>query len=90
MAYISYAQASTGGTQLAEVMNNLQRDADRLRDLAAWISQIGIAALSTNADFGVLAADAQAFNDTVVQINTDLEAFMTNNREKIERLARGS
>ncbi len=90
MAYINYGQATVGGKQIAEVMANLQRDADRLRDLAAWISQIGVLALETNTDFSVGTGEAQAFNDTVVQINTDLVAFMVANRAKIERLARGS
>jgi hypothetical protein len=62
---------------------------DKLRNLTAWIAQIGVAALESNTDFSVGAGNAQAFNDTLVQINTDLEAFMTTNREKIERLARG-
>jgi uncharacterized phage infection (PIP) family protein YhgE len=90
MAYIGYAQQTAGGKQLAECMYQLQEAADNLRNLAAWIGQIGVAALESNADFNVTAGDAQAFNDTVVQINTDLVAFMTTNREKIERLARGA
>ena len=90
MAYIAYGQSTVGGTQLAELMASLQRDYDRMRDLAGWIAQIGVDNLETNTDFSVGVGEAQGFNDTVVQIATDLEAFMEANREKIERLARGS
>jgi hypothetical protein len=89
MAYIPYGQTTVGGKQLAECMAQLQDASDKLRNLTAWIAQIGVAALESNTDFSVGAGNAQAFNDTLVQINTDLEAFMTTNREKIERLARG-
>jgi hypothetical protein len=90
MAYIGYGQATVGGTQVAEVLGELQNCVDKMRNLAAWIGQIGPANLESNADFSVEAGQGQAFNDTFIQINNDLVAFMTTNREKIERLARGS
>lgn len=90
MAYIGYGQGTVGGKQLAETMADLQRTADKLRNLAAWIGQIGPANLETNTDFAVESGKGQAFNDTLAQINADMIAFMATNREKIERLARGS
>ena len=90
MAYIGYDQKSVGGMQLAEAMGELQAVADKMRNLAAWVDQIQPANLETNLDFKVEAGQGQAFNDTFLQINGDLVAFMTTNREKIERLARGS
>jgi len=90
MAYIGYGQATTGGKQLAEIMASIQRDVDRLRDIVGWMSQIGAAGLEASPDFLVAAGSGQAFNDTLAQINTDLITFMDTNREKIERLARGS
>ncbi len=90
MAYIPYGQATPGGKQLAEVMADILNAADKLRNVAAWVGQIGPSGLESNTDFSVGAGQAQAFNDTLVQINADLQTFMTTNREKIERLARGS
>lgn len=89
MAYIGYDQKAVGGMQLAEALGELQAVADKMRNLAAWISQIQPANLEGNTDFKVAAGQGQGFNDTFIQINTDLVAFMTANREKIERLARG-
>ncbi len=90
MAYIPYGQATVGGKQIAELMANLQGNADKLRDMTAWILSIGGSALESNADFSVGAGLGGGFADTVAQINADMETFMTTNREKIERLARGS
>lgn len=90
MAYIGYEQSSVGGKQLAETLGELQNVADKMRNLAAWIGQIGPANLETNADFLVDAGQGQGFNDTFIQINADLVTFMVTNREKIERLARGN
>lgn len=90
MAYIAYGQGTVGGKQIAETMSELQRTADKLRDLTAWVAQLGVGALETNSDFSVGTGQAQAFNDTLAQIDTDMVAFMAANREKIERLARGS
>lgn len=90
MAYIPYGQNTTGGKQLAELMADIINAADRLRDITAWIGEIGVGALEANADFSVGTGNAQAFNDTLVQINADMVTFLTNNSEKIARLARGS
>jgi len=91
MAYIAYGQSTVGGKQLAELCADTQRVADRWRDIQAWIGQIGVSTLHSNTDFIVGSSDSnQAFNDTVAQINTDMVTFMATNREKIERLARGS
>jgi hypothetical protein len=90
MAYIPYGQSTAGGKQLAELMADLNRAADKLRDITAWILQIGPSAIETNTDFSVGSGNAQGFSDTVAQINADMVSFMTNNSEKISRLARGS
>lgn len=90
MAYIGYDQKAVGGMQLAEACGELQNVVDKCRNLAAWIGQIGPGNLEANTDFKVEAGQGQAFNDTFLQIYADLETFMTTNREKIERLARGS
>jgi hypothetical protein len=90
MAYIGYDQKAVGGMQLAEACGELLNVTDKIRNLASWIGQIGPANLESNADFKVDAGQGQAFNDTFIQIHTDLVTFMTTNREKIERLARGS
>ncbi len=90
MAYIPYGQDTVGGKQIAELMANLQGNADKLRDMTAWILSIGGSALETNTDFSVGTGDGSGFADTVAQINADMETFMATNREKIERLARGS
>lgn len=95
MAYIGYDQKSAGGIQVAEAMGQLQDVVDKMRNLAAWIGQIeglqgGATNLETNADFKVDAGQGQGFGDTFLQINADLVTFMATNREKIERLARGS
>jgi hypothetical protein len=90
MAYIPYGQNTTGGKQLAEAMNDLVTVADRLRDLAAWIGELGVNGLETNGDFSVSAGQGQGFNDTILQINADMVSFMAANREKIARLARGA
>jgi hypothetical protein len=90
MAYIGYDQKAVGGMQLAEACGELQDVVDKMRNLAAWIGQIGPSNLESNTDFKVEAGQGQAFNDTFLQVNQDLVTFMTTNREKIERLARGS
>lgn len=90
MAYINYNQSSVGGKQLAECMGQLQAVADQLRNLTAWMGEIGGSNLETNADFGAGSSEGQGLADTVTQINADMLDFMTANREKIERLARGS
>jgi hypothetical protein len=76
--------------QMAEAMADLLDVVDKVRDLTAWLGEIGPANLEASADFMVAAGQGQAFNDTVAQINADLVAFMGTNREKIGRLARGS
>ena len=94
MAYIGYSQASTGGTQLAELMADVQSVSARMEALADWINQIGPANLESNPDFLAAAGQGQALNDTFLQIAA---AFATwygdgsggTNREKISRLARG-
>jgi hypothetical protein len=90
MSYIPYGQDTTGGKQLAEAMADLLGVADKLRDLTAWILEIGPSSIEANTDFSVGAGNAQGFSDTVAQINADMVAFMDTNREKIARLARGS
>lgn len=90
MAYIPYGQDTTGGKQLAELMADIISAADRLRDITAWIGEIGTGALESNTDFSVGSGNAQAFNDTIAQIDADMVTFMTGNSEKIARLARGS
>jgi hypothetical protein len=95
MAYINYGQDTVGGKQLAEAMSDLQDAADKVRNIAAWVQQIiavpgGVANLETNTDFGVATGEGDAFNNTIIEINGDLVTFMTTNRERIERLARGS
>ena len=90
MAYIGYGQGTVGGKQLAELMADIINAADRLRDITAWIGEIGVNGLEASADFSVGAGNAQGFNDTVAQINADMVTFMANNSEKIARLARGS
>lgn len=95
MAYVPYGQNTTGGKQVAEVMAELQAVAAKLKDLGAWVSQIGPVPLETNADFSVPAGQGQAFNDTFIQIVQAYAAFYGDgsagtNAEKISRLARGS
>jgi hypothetical protein len=90
MAYIPYGQNTTGGKQLSELMADLIGAADKLRDITAWILEIGPTAIEANADFSVGNGNAQGFSDTVAQINADMLTFMDTNREKIARLARGS
>lgn len=96
MAYIGYGQNTVGGKQLAETMAKLQAAGDELRNLSAWVLNIRNggdgAALNSNTDFSVTgnAANGAAFSDTLVQIKDDYVTFMATNREKIERLARGS
>ncbi len=96
MAYIGYGQATVGGKQIAETMAKLQAAGDELRNLTAWVLDIRNggdgSALNTNTDFSVTgnAANGAAFSDTLAQINADYITFMVTNREKIERLARGS
>lgn len=70
-------------------MASLQDNGDRLRNIVGWVGEIGVSALDSNEDFSVSTADKQAFNDTLSQILTDYDEFMSTNREKIERLARG-
>lgn len=95
MAYINYGQDTVGGKQLAEAMSDLQDVADKVRNLAAWVGQIianqgGVANLEGDSDFGVATGQGDAFNNTLIEISGDVAAFMTTNRERIERLARGS
>lgn len=94
MAYIGYGQNSVGGKQLAEVMAEMQHVQQKLRDLAAWIAQIGPANIESNTDFSVASGSGQAFNDTFQQIAAAYATFMGDgsggsNAEKISRLARG-
>lgn len=89
MAYIEYGQATVGGKQVAEVMASLQDNGDRLRNLFGWIGEIGAGATEGHTDFDVGSGQGQAFSDTIEQIMDDYDTFMTTNREKIERLARG-
>jgi hypothetical protein len=91
--YIDYGQQSVGGKQLAEVAANIQDNADKLRNLMAWMQQIGTtdpAALETNPDFGCAPGHGALLYNTMIEINNDMVAFMATNREKIERLSRGS
>lgn len=93
MAYIPYGQATVGGKQVAEAMADLQAVADKLRNLAGWINQIGPSSLESNTDFSVGTGQGQGFNDTFLQIEAAMNGvggFMAGNREKVERLARGS
>lgn len=95
MAYVPYGQNTTGGKQVAEVMAEMQAVAAKLKDLGAWVNQIGPVPLETNADFSVPAGQGQAFNDTFLQIVGAYATFYGDgspgtNCEKISRLARGS
>lgn len=95
MAYIPYSQSSVGGRQIAELMADAQSVAQRFKNMAAWINQIGPVPLETNADFMVPVGQGQAFNDTFSQIATAYASFYGDgtagtNAEKIARLARGS
>lgn len=95
MAYVNYTQNSVGGKQVAEAMSELLGAADKVRNLAAWVQQLiavegGVANLESNSDFGVAAGEGDAFNNTIIEISGDLNTFMTTNRSRIERLARGS
>lgn len=89
MAYVNYGQATSGGKQIAEALADLRRAADRWRDLTAWVEGIGPENLATHPDF-LAGPDGQGFNDTVVNLNVALQAFMVEQAEVIARLARGS
>ena len=95
MAYIPYGQNTVGGRQLAELMADLQSAAERCKNIAAWVNQIGGGAnLESNADFLAAAGQGQALNDTAIQIFTAFATFWGDgsagtNQEKVSRLARG-
>jgi hypothetical protein len=101
MAYIPYGQSTVGGRQVAEALADLQAVAAKLQALADWVNEIGPSGLTGNTDFSVPAGDfapgvtnAQAFNDSFLQIAAAFATFYGDgsggsNREKIARLARG-
>jgi hypothetical protein len=91
--YIDYGQQSVGGKQLAEVVASIQDSADKLRNLMAWMQQIGAAdpaQLETNPDFACAAGHGALLYNTMLEINGAMVDYMTANREKLERLSRGS
>lgn len=91
--YIDYGQQSVGGKQLAEVVAAIQDNADKLRNLMAWMNQIGASdptLLESNPDFTCAAGHGTLLYNTMLEINGDMVTFMATNREKLERLSRGS